>query len=128
MTVTAWLEKARAAIQVAPINFQRTGSKNVFAVADLSALVLKAQTGVNPPAFTDTKLAILSQLQGVGRVAFGSYASPSFLNEDQTISTVPTASDVMLPATAKQVFFNVFLPDKPAPPGGYPRSLWVTAS
>jgi hypothetical protein len=123
MTVTAWLEKARSAIQVAPINFQRTGSKNVFAVADLSALVLKAQTGVNPPAFTDVKLAILPQLQGVSRIAFGSYTSPSFLNEDQTISTIPTAGDVMLPATAKQVFFNVFLPDKPAPPGGYPAVI-----
>ena len=123
MTVTAWLEKARAAIQVAPINFQRTGPKNVFAVSDLSALALRAQTGVNPPAFTDVKLTILSQLQGVGRIAFGSYSSPNFLNEDQTISTIPTAADVPLPATSKEIFFNVFLPDKPAPPGGYPAVI-----
>jgi len=123
MTVTAWLEKARAAIQVAPINFKRTGAKNVFAVADLSGLVLKAQTGVDPPSFTNISLPILSQLQGVGRIAFGSYTSPNFLNQDQTITTIPTALDVALPPASKEIFFNVFLPDKPAPPGGYPAVI-----
>lgn len=123
MTVTAWLEKARAAIQIAPINFQRTGSKSVFAVADLSALVLRAHTAVNPPAFTNVNLTILSQLQGMSRIAFASYTSPSFLTEDQTISTIPTAADVSLPAASKQIFFQVFLPDKPAPPGGYPTVI-----
>ncbi len=123
MSVTAWLEKARAAIQNSPISFQRTGPKSVFAVADLSALVLKAQTGVSPPTFTPMPLAILPQLEDMDRIAFGSYQSPYFLNEDQVIPTVPTGSDVALPAASREISFQVYLPNKPAPPGGYPSVI-----
>ena len=120
MSVTAWLEKARAAIQSSAVAFQRTGQKSVFAVADLSALVLKAQTGASPPVFTDVKLTVLPQLEGVDRIAFGSFRSPYFLNERQVIPTVPTGSDIGLPAVSQEVFFQVYLPKKPAPPAGYP--------
>jgi hypothetical protein len=42
------------------------------------------------------------------------------MNEAQVIRTVPTGQDVALPSASKEVFFNVYLPDKPAPPTGYP--------
>jgi hypothetical protein len=120
MSVTPWLEKARAVIRNSPIGFQRTGPKNIFAVADLSALVLKAQTGVDPPVFTDVRLTILPQLEGVDRIAFGSFRSPYFLDGGQVIPTVPTGLDVELPTVSKEVFFHVYLPGKPAPQAGYP--------
>lgn len=123
MTVTTWLEKARAAIQDSPIDFKLTGSRNVFNVADLSALVLKAQMTVNPAALTDMPLAILPQLEGVDRIAFGSFRSPYFLNEAQVIPHVPTGDAVRLPAESQEVYFHVFLPNTPAPPSGYPSVI-----
>ena len=113
MSVTAWLEKARAAIQSSPVNFQRTGTKNIFAVADLSALVLKTHTRVNPPAFTDVPLTILPQLEGVDRIAFGSFRSPYFLNENQVIPPASTGGDVALPAVSKKSSSRSTCPGNP---------------
>ncbi len=120
MSVTAWLEKARAVIQDSPVNFQRAQPQSVLAVASLSALVLKAQTGVSPPSFTNLPLMILPQLAGVDRIAFGSFWSPNFLDENQVIPSVRTGQAVAPPATSREIFFHVYLPAKPAPPDGYP--------
>ena len=59
-------------------------------------------------------------LKGVGRMAFGSILSPQFRNADLGISAVPTGKDVALPASVETLHFHVFLPETPAPPGGYP--------
>ena len=120
MSVTSWMEKARAAIHNSLSGFQRSGSNSVFPVADLSAVVLKAQTGVTPPVLTSFPLAILPQLEGVDRIAFGSFRSPYFLDENQVVPTIPTGMDVELPTASQEVFFQVYLPRKPAPPFGYP--------
>ncbi len=123
MSVTAWLEKARAALHNSPVNFQRAQPKSVFAVSSLSAVVLEAQTGVAPPTFTNMPLPILPQLTGVDRIAFGSFWSPSFLDENQVIPTVPTGDAVGLPAKSREIFFHVYLPAKPKPDDGYPAVI-----
>ncbi len=123
MTVTGWLEKARAAIQGSPINFQRAQPRSIFNIADLSALALRAHTGVNPPVFTTVLLTIITQLAGMDRIAFGSFWSPNFLDENQVIANVPTGDAVALPSTSREIFFHVYLPAIPPPQAGYPAVI-----
>ena len=119
LSATARLEKARAQLQSSSIDLQRTGSKSLFAVSELSSFVVRMQTGASPPAFEDLELP-LALLAGVGRVAFGSFRSPSFLDSDQTIPATSTGQDLALPRSSKEIFFHAYLPPAPAPAAGYP--------
>lgn len=119
LSATAWIEKARAAIGISPLNVQRASPNGVFRLADLASVVWRPQVRANPPAFTNTPLP-LALLSGVGRVAFGSFRSPSFLDDKQLIAAAPTGADVSLPEAAGEIFFEVYLPASPMPAAGYP--------
>ncbi len=67
--------------------------------------------------------ALLAQA-GVGRIAFASLRSPRFLTPQQVMPQLPTgAASVPLPAESEDIFFHVWLPSAPPPPGGYPVIL-----
>ena len=135
MSATTWLEQAeqfvdRTELPVVlpaglPFNFQ---------VADIKSLVWSPDygTGTAPaPQAID-----LSALTNVGRVAFGLYLSPNFLNLSGpaagTISTTPTNGSFPRPVAGpaaplgyNTISFHVFLPATPAPPGGISsRAVW----
>ncbi len=127
LSATAWMENARAAIQTSNIGFEMSRPQAVFAVGDLAGITWHAQTGVNPPQFRDQPLA-LGALAGVGRIAFGSFQSPLFLNERLVIPAIPSAANVPLPANSQQIYFHVLLPATPPPAAGYPVVIvghWV---
>ncbi len=119
LSATAWLEQARNALEKAPIGLEKAGSKSVFKISELASMTGQFQTGVDPARFTSRPLP-LYLLNGVGRVAFGSFLSPNFLNEDRIIPAAPTGRAVELPARAERLQFHVYLPETPAPPSGYP--------
>jgi dienelactone hydrolase len=122
LSATAWLEKARAAIQNAPLGVQLPKPRNVFAVADLAKIVLQGQTTTaNPPAFTNITVAIPGD--GADRVAFGSFRSPRFLNEQSLIPATATGASVALPAASEELVFTAWLPKPPAPASGYPTVI-----
>ncbi len=116
-SATTWLEKARLSIQNAPTDFQRAGGKNVFTISDLDSIVFNQQTGTNRFEQNQFPMYIYS---GIGRVAFGSYRSPNFLDSGQTIPTTPTRADVVLPDASNEVFFHAWLPPTAMPENGYP--------
>lgn len=118
LSPTAWLEKARAAIQTAPISFQRAKPKSVFNLADLSSIAYHAQTGFSPKTFSDFRLSPIPG-EAVGQIAFGTFVSPRFLNDGGLIDA-PTGAGVTLPTAAEEIAVCVWLPKTPAPPGGYP--------
>lgn len=126
MSATSWLEKARDQLQNSSINFSRP-PKSVFQVSDLASMIWHAQTGVEPAAFTDTSLQ-LRFISNVGRLAFASYDSPNFLNEQQIIPATPTGIDVTLPSSSTEVHFTAFLPREAAPPSGYPVVIFGQAN
>jgi hypothetical protein len=125
LSTTVWMEKARTLLdqvdpQVAPV-----GEPSVFAFSEIRGITLHEQTGAEPEAFSDFTLPVDNQLfQGVGRVAFGSFVSPQFLNDQQMIPPQPTGVDVPLPSTASTIPFVVWLPSQPAPSGGYPVVIY----
>ena len=119
MSATLWLEKARDQLENSPLDLEKTGSKSVFRIAEMASLTAKFQTGVDPVKFSSTQFP-LYLLSGVGRVAFGSYLSPSFLNEDHVIPAIPTGAEVALPKAVERIYFHAYLPESSPPPGGYP--------
>jgi hypothetical protein len=122
MSATSWLDKARVALRRSPLGFQRAQPKSVFDLADLSTIVYHAQTGINPRAFSDTRLSPMPG-DAVGRIAFGSYRSPVFVNMMSLPPMPPTGADVELPAESAELVFCAWLPKSPLPPGGYPAVI-----
>lgn len=121
MSTTAWMEKARAQIQNSQLNLKGAGSKSIFALPDIALLLLRQQVRINPSEFSDLEVRFpAALLNGVGRIAFGSFESPRFLNDQQIIPNTPTGSGVSIPASTDEVFFHAFLPDSPKPASGYP--------
>jgi uncharacterized protein (TIGR03437 family) len=120
-SVTAFLERARAVMQGSTLDLRRTGSRNVFQIAEILSITLRQQVGVNPARFDDFVVPLPSiLLQHVGRIAFASFRSPSFLNQQQIIAPQPTGAPVPLPANTQEIFFHAFLPKSDRPASGYP--------
>jgi hypothetical protein len=119
LSATAWLEQARNALEKSSLDLQRTGSKSVFKISELASMTGQFQTTVDPAKLTSQPFP-LYLLNGAGRVAFGSFLSPKFLNENHAIPAIPTGKAVELPTAVERIQFHVYLPESPAPPGGYP--------
>jgi dienelactone hydrolase len=120
LSATAWLEKARNQLENTSPGFQL---KAGFKLSELAAITHQQQTKPNPPQFQPSNVP-LYLLKGVGQVAFGSYRSPRFLNKEQIIPTTPTGSAVALPAESEEIFLLAWLPESPAPAGGYPVMIF----
>jgi hypothetical protein len=119
MSATAWLENARDQLDNTPAGVFLPSTKNVFELSHLASVTYQRQTNYSPAAFAPSGLNLYF-LQGVGRIGFGSFRSPSFLNDQGVIPAAATGVDVDLPIDSKEIPFVVFFPDQPAPPGGYP--------
>ena len=121
MSATAWLEKARAQLVEAPLAVHPAASRSVFRAADLATLAWNRQVGVNPPRFNELRFPMEPALiAGVGRIAFGAFSSPRWLDDRQAIPTSPTAAAVPLPAATSEIQFTAYLPDTDKPANGYP--------
>jgi hypothetical protein len=119
MSATVWLEKVRDLLPAILLGFQRTGLKSAFNIADLATIVFRRQVRRNPSQFQDVPVS-MALLDGVGRIVFGSYRSPNFLNPEQLIPQSPTGVSTTLPAATAEIQFHVLLPATAKPPSGYP--------
>lgn len=120
VSATAWLERARDLLPAIDPSFKRGP------VVDLSqypTAVWHQQTGASPVAFTDQPLPF-ALLPGVSRIAFGTFASPSYLNAAQTIDMPGTGVPLPPVRRVEQIPFNVYLPVGPKPPAGYPVAIF----
>ena len=121
LSATAFLEKARTVVQSSPADFRRPEGRNVFRISDILAVTLRQQVGANPSRFSDFVLPLPGiVLQNVGRVAFGSFRSPSFLDASRIIPNQPSGASVALPAASSEIQFHAFLPSSNKPAAGYP--------
>lgn len=115
---TAALERMRTLAATFPPDVQ-TGPS--FAIREVRSLVTRAHVRTEGARFEDVPFpapVALLQAFGVGRIAFGSLISPSFLNADQMIPNAPPP-----PERLERIAFHVLLPATPMPPGGYPVLL-----
>ncbi|MBM3736597.1 MAG: hypothetical protein FJW39_12505 [Acidobacteria bacterium] len=127
LSVTAFLEEARRIVQETPTGFRRTNP--ALSVANVTSVTYRQHVSGQgeTAAFADQAFPIppgLIQQAGVGSLAFGSFRSPQFIDPATLrIPQTPTAGPVAAPPAAEEIFFHVWMPVTPAPPGGYPVLL-----
>ncbi len=123
MNVTTWMEKAHA--QIANVAPPPTTPPTLIQYSNVASLTLHEEVAVNPPQFVDVQLPIKNPLfQGIGAVAFGSFPSPNFLNDQQVIPTTPTGQDITPPGSVNMIYYHVFLPSSSEPAAGYPVVIY----
>jgi dienelactone hydrolase len=124
LAVTAFLESARSLLPRTDPAFRRTGTRNVFQAAAVRGVTWRRQVrAAGADRFDDVALPLppgVLEQSGVGRVAFGSFRSPNFLNSLGFIPAAPTGGPGALPDSSNEIHFHAWLPARPAPPGGYP--------
>ena len=118
-SATAFLETARAALQDTSPSVQPTGMKNIFDLNNVSALTVQYQKSSDPTRLSESNVPFLL-LDGVGRLAFGSFQSPNYLNEQFEIPATPTNFVSASRRATNQIYFHAWLPRSPKPIGGYP--------
>ncbi len=122
MNVTTWLEGARAQLaNLAP----SPSTPQWIAYSNISSLVLHEQVKASPAQFVDVPLPVRNALfQGIGAFAFGTFSSPSFLNDQQTIPWTPTGQPVSQPSGVNQIYYHVYVPSSAEPATGYPVVIY----
>ena len=112
LNATAWLEAARRALDTSPPNVRRAA---LFDLSRVLAVTVRLQERSDSTELRDFTLPLTGLFTGGGRLAFGSYQSPSFLNEQQVIPPgAPRTSG------SNVISFHAILPGTGAPANGYP--------
>ena len=131
-TITSVMERIRDDIKAgtpAPADFLLgpAGERTVFNRADVANVVFRQQTAVSPAAFTNSavNLAQLDAVPGaVGTIAYGRYISPDYLvHPGEYIPAVGSLADRPPVQGYASVYFTLYLPSGPKPPGGWPVVL-----
>ncbi len=136
LSATDWIKKARSYVSADRVS----GALAAFKVVDmkqLSSITWLTQTtvaGVTPSELTPYEIP-LARLDGIGRLAVGTFLSPNFLSSTLTIPQVDTKKGSLktqpyvlpipdVPSGYAPISFHVFLPSGDAPAGGYPVVIY----
>jgi hypothetical protein len=127
MSATNWLEQARRYVDanqpstVLPVGLN--GAPSVFNVSSIQSLTWVPQGSGNDPGNSETISP--PNLAGVGRVAFGEFLSPLYLNPSSgSIPATPTGQPIAAPTASVPVSFHLFLPAVQFPGNGYPVVIY----
>ena len=130
-TITTVMERIRDEVKAAipaPADFLLgpAGERTVFPRSEVASVVFRQQTAVNPVTFANmnVNLAQLDAVPGaVGTIAYGRYSSPSYLLPGGIIPAVGTLAETPLVQGTAGIYFTLYLPSGPRPPGGWPVVL-----
>jgi Bacterial virulence factor lipase N-terminal len=128
-SVTAVMEKIRDQIKSAtpaPADFAigTKGERAVFPLAEITSGVFTRQVGTAPTFSTSNlNLTQLHIVETVGTVASGKYRSPNYETDRGSIPPIGTLSGTPSVHGMNDVYFLLFLPAGPAPPGGWPVAI-----
>ncbi|MEO8131576.1 MAG: Ig-like domain-containing protein, partial [Bryobacteraceae bacterium] len=118
-SATAFLENARDALRDTSPSVQPTGIKSIFDLSNLSSLTVHYQKSPDPTRLADFNIPFFV-LDGVGRLAFGTFQSPKYLNDQFVIPNTPTNAVPAARLATNQIYFHAWLPMTAKPPQGYP--------
>jgi hypothetical protein len=128
-SATAVMEKIRDQLEAAtpaPADFLlgSSGERTVFPFADVASIDFKRQL-TTAPTFLTRQVALgadgLDLIPGaVGTIALGKYSSPDYQTPAGVIPAVGTLTGTPAVQETNEVYFNLFLPSGPEPPGGWP--------
>lgn len=123
ISASAFIQEARARLEATEPGFQRLPGRNVFDVTRITSVTWRRQIKTSGEKFSDWELPIppgLLPASGIGRVAFGTYRSPNYLDAQGAFPAIGTAQELPEPRSVAEIPFHVWLPATPAPPEGYP--------
>ena len=131
-SATAILEKIRDQIHAATpapadFNLAADGTRTVFALDQVTGITWSQQTRTDGPLNSvNVDLSLLQIIPGaVGQVAFGKYLSPDYqVHPGEYIPQVGTRSGTPAVQRMNEIYFNLFLPSAPKPPGGWPVAIF----
>src|SRR5581483_4963984 len=124
MSATNWLEKARDFVNATELPLVLpAGIPTSFDLSQVKSINwIPAQSGLPPQNIP------LSALSGVGKILFGLYLSPNFLNVSGpsagAITVTPTNAPIAAPAGVIPLSFHLFLPVTEPPPAGFPVAIY----
>ena len=129
-TITSTMERIRDVVKAgspAPADFLLgpNGERTVFNRADVRSIVFRQQTSVSP-SFLDAPIGLpqLDTVPGaIGTIAYGRYVSPYYLVPGEYLPAVGTLAATPQPQGYSTVYFTLYLPSGPRPPGGWPIVL-----
>lgn len=99
-------------------------ARAVFPVAGTS-IALQRQTAVAGFTTSPLPMAALQAVPGaVGQIAYGTFDSPSYLNDARYIPATPTRTGQPAPLRNEKLVFQLFLPAGAKPAGGYPVAIF----
>ena len=128
-TITSVMERIRDDIKAgvpdrADFRLGPAGERTVFGRATVTGVVLEQQTGVKPVSFANSTINLpqLDAVPGaVGTIAYGRYVSPDYLvHPGEYIPAVGTLAETPPVRGYNQIYFTLYLPSGPKPPGGWP--------
>jgi dienelactone hydrolase len=101
------------------------GERTVFTLSSVAGIQWRRQTAAAAFATTFLPTPALSVFpNSVGRIAFGSYESPSYQNAAAVIPATATKDGTPVPQSTNHVQFALFLPAGAAPAGGWPTAIF----
>ena len=118
-SATTFMENARVALQDTSPSVQPAGIKSIFDLANLSTLVVHYQKSPDPTRLSDFNLPFFI-FDGVGRLAFGTFQSPKYLDDQFVIPNTPTNAISARRLATNQISFHTWLPNTSKPTQGYP--------
>jgi len=128
-TITSVMERIRDDIKAgipepADLVLGPAGERTVFNRADVTSVTFRQQTMVNASAFANFAVN-LPQLDAVpnavGTIAYGRYSSPDYLvHPGEYIPAVGTLAEIPPIQGYNSIYFTLYLPSGPKPPGGWP--------
>ena len=101
--------------------------RSVFNLADLQSITITRQTGAAPAFAPPAPLptAALQVVPGaVGRIAYGKFSSPNYLDAGQAIPATPTIWGRPAPQGRSDLLLQLFVPSGPKPAGGWPVAIF----
>ncbi|NUT13934.1 MAG: hypothetical protein HOQ33_05455 [Cupriavidus sp.] len=130
-SISADLRKIRDQIRrstPAPVNFTigNSGSvQAVFPVAQLGSIEWSRQTGTASFTPVPVPTQALGVVPGaVGRIAFGTFRSPDYMNAQRIIPATGTLLGHPVPQGSNDLLVEMFLPSTPRPAGGWPVAIF----
>src|SRR3954451_2441103 len=122
-SITPISTKVRAQLQATPVSFDNAGTRTVFPLSTVSAILWNRQLTATGPLASPAPLPTAA-LVGVGTIAFGTFNSPDYENADEVIPPVGSRTGTPVVQSVNNLQFTLFLPAGVAPAGGWPTAIF----
>jgi dienelactone hydrolase len=132
LSTTSILEKIRnqvKAARVAPVDFRigANGERAVFPFSPAVTALQHRQVGtsafVDVPVPTILLTGVLPGTGAIGQLAYGRFTSPNYLTAGAFLTPVGTRTGRPVAHGTSAIYFSLFTPASPRPPGGWPVAI-----